>query len=290
MRVLIAALALTGCNQIFGLESTVSGDASVSFFDAGPDAMPVCGDPSVTPTFSTELHQVVFSNAGCANFQTSSIGLSFAICAPPPDYILHFREGHVGDVSELALTRGDLDASTVFSASLTPEGNEIYAVVYDATAGFGVWRFERDAIGAWIRKEQTTIPFGMSKRLSTVSRGPRRRLFVVTTNTQFVEYEQDAGGTWTNVGNYTASNFGVQVIFTMSLSADGLRLLGNALLTSSSGEATTVYAYRASINDRFSAAMPVPTAPASSDLFMTEDCDRVYFSGLSSVFYARRTN
>ena len=48
------------------------------------------------------------------------------------------------------------------------------------------------------------------------------------------------------------------------------------------------YGYRASLDERFSKPTVVPGAPLSNDLFLTGDCDRVYFSGLSAVFYARR--
>jgi hypothetical protein len=73
----------------------------------------------------------------------------------------------------------------------------------------------------------------------------------------------------------------------VSLSPDGLRLVASGItIGPGSGVAAIVYAARASVNDPFSGAAPLEGTPSAGQTpFMTEDCGRLYFSGLGSVFY-----
>ena len=45
------------------------------------------------------------------------------------------------------------------------------------------------------------------------------------------------------------------------------------------------YADRPSIDARFGAPVVLPAVPVTDDLFMTEDCSRLYMSGLGDVLY-----
>jgi hypothetical protein len=48
------------------------------------------------------------------------------------------------------------------------------------------------------------------------------------------------------------------------------------------------YADRAAITDRFGAPRVIDSAPMASDLFVTGDCSRLYFSAAGAVFYAQQ--
>ena len=48
-------------------------------------------------------------------------------------------------------------------------------------------------------------------------------------------------------------------------------------------------AERATLADRFGPAVPIAGVPADvEDAVMSDDCDRLYFFGLDSVFYQKR--
>lgn len=291
MRVLALLVALSGCNQIFGLDNTQLVDAGHPYFDAPPDAPPICADPSEMPRFDGELHQSVYADLDCHSYQTSAIGLALAHCTPIVTNDQRVYEGHVGPLGAMAIARGDLgEPDSIYNIALAPEGSEAFIARYDSTDGAGVWRYQRDALGAWHRMEKTPISFtaGAGWSISMVTRGPLRHLFVVEGPTQAREWALDSTGTWIPVAQYSAAtDLDTPQLFRMSLSADGRRLLTYARDTSNYVNIVS-YAYRASMDDRFSMPLPLSGAPLAEDLFFTEDCDRVYFSGLSAVFYVRR--
>ena len=51
------------------------------------------------------------------------------------------------------------------------------------------------------------------------------------------------------------------------------------------GTKAVYYADRAMIADRFGPPSVLADVPWSQDLFMTEDCGRMYFPGLGNVLY-----
>jgi hypothetical protein len=53
------------------------------------------------------------------------------------------------------------------------------------------------------------------------------------------------------------------------------------------GERHIRYSERATTADAFQ-SLRILTLPATSDVFITDDCARAYFSGLRSIFYAHR--
>ena len=69
-----------------------------------------------------------------------------------------------------------------------------------------------------------------------------------------------------------------------NLSPDGLRLV----LGSTTQQSKVMYSDRPSVDMRFRQAVPLMDIPDVPDPFLTEDCARVYFSGIGSVFYAQR--
>jgi hypothetical protein len=289
IRGLAVRVALAGWNQIFGLDDTQLVDAGHLYLDAPPDAPPMCADPSQMPKFDRELHQSVYADLNCHLYQTSTIGLALAQCAPIATNEQRIYEGSVGPIGDMAIARGDLgQADIIYSMALAPEGSEVFVARYDVVDAAGVWRYQRDAAGVWHRMEKTPITFAAGQKISTVTRGPLRHLFVLESNTLVREWALDASGTWNAVAQYSSStDLGTPNLFHMNLSADGLRLLiyGRDM---NNYVNIVLYGYRATIAEKFSKSIQIPGAPLADDLYLTGDCDRVYFSGLSAVFYVRR--
>jgi hypothetical protein len=288
MRGLPLLVALSGCNQVFGLDDTQLVDAGHLFLDAPPDASPMCADPSEMPRFDRELHQAVYADLDCHLYQTSAIGLALAQCAPLATNQQRIYEARVGPIGEMAIARGDLgEPDVVYSIALAPEGSEVWLARYDVNEAAGIWRYQRDADGVWHRMEKTPITFAAGQKISTVTRGPVRHLFVLESNTQTREWALDASGNWIDVGVYTSAQLGTPLLFHLNLSPDGLRMLMYARDQNNYLNVVR-YGSRASVDARFMSSTEIPGAPQADDLFFTEDCDRVYFSGLSAVFYVRR--
>lgn len=89
------------------------------------------------------------------------------------------------------------------------------------------------------------------------------------------------------MASYTFAELGVYSMFQVpSLSENGLRLIYSGEDSQAIQHAT--YNVRASIADRFTRPGSLPELPRVYDLYMNTDCSRIYFSGLSSVFWVMR--
>ena len=72
------------------------------------------------------------------------------------------------------------------------------------------------------------------------------------------------------------------------MTTDGLRMVFGGLQLGGSGQAV-FYADRGSLDARFGTASVLDGVPATvTDAYLSEDCERIYFSGLQSIFYEQR--
>jgi len=281
-------LALVGCNQAFGLDDTRLVDAGHPFFDAPADAPPACGAPSEAPSFDQEFHQAVFANQQCSQYQTSVAGVALAVCRSPSKFALF--EGPVGPLNGMTLAKGDVAAPSggaIYGIGLAPEGSEAYIAQYDIpTNTSAVKHYRRDATGTWLFQDTLPVTFMSGQKMTGVSRGPHRHLMVVESNYVVREWKSDDNGLWTEAGTYAATDFGTTIIYSLDLTADGLRVMLYA--QDPQGQFTGYYAYRNTIDERFGSSVEIPSAPKATDIFLSPDCDRMYFSGVGAVFYVRR--
>lgn len=284
-------VALTGCNAIFGLDETTTYDARHIYDDAMIDAPPFCPAPAVVPQFDRELHQAIYADSNCQQYQTSSLGIALATC-----YDAQFRqqmyEARVGPITDAVPALGDINTANgyTYSFALTPEGGEVYVARYDTTlVKVGVWRFERDATGMW--KQMEALPFSSATglTLSPVTRGPHRHILVRDQSAvEIHEWAVDDTGTWNDIAKYDpTADFGSSAVYGFGLSSDGLRL-PLYIYDTTAAAYVMQYSYRESIDDRFSMPTAMPSAPRTQTLFLTEDCDRAYFAGFGAVFYVKR--
>ena len=274
----IAWLLLGGCNQVFGLSETVPIDAQQ--FDAPVDAPFACPPPGTQPAFATLLHQAIAKN--CISYTTSTpTGRAAAYCLD----IAAIAVGEIDGVPEPAVLTpaGDLDWPR-----LTPEGDELWARRRTTTSTFAVYQHVADHSWTWVR-DLVPAAVGRDDTITAPSRrigGIRRFLRYAFSELQLHEYDDD-GTTATLVRTYTAQALGVLFIQFPNLDADGLRLV----FVGQAPDATfvqTFYADRARLEDPFSPATPLASAPLAFDPFLAESCSRLYTSGLGSIFYAQQ--
>jgi len=111
-------------------------------------------------------------------------------------------------------------------------------------------------------------------------------MFVRQSNA-FMEIEFDDTGVSTLVRSYTEDDFGLEALAGVppGLSGDGTAALVLGSTTSGSG---FYYFNRQTPGDRFGPPTLVSDVPGPSDPFMTENCERLYFSGLGNVFWLQQ--
>ncbi|HSD89398.1 MAG TPA: hypothetical protein VLB44_17835 [Kofleriaceae bacterium] len=260
---------LLGCNQIYGLDKTQPIDAA--YFDAPPATCPALGTP---PVFGQDFQQVVFQP--CSDYTLSSSGRALARCNRV------ISEGPIGGALVGAVGLEQTADLTYDHPRLHPDGQSVVVRMIDRTVprtSFGV--FARTDAG-WGKTSEFSVPYQMLGS-STPSRD--NHVLVVASGGGLRELADDGAGTWNEVLVHDFAELGITSLGDqVDLSADGLRLIfiGTAIGKSS---VNLLYADRAAETERFSTATPMPSVEYLPNGFLTEDCGRLYFSGLGTVFY-----
>jgi hypothetical protein len=277
--VVVVVVLASGCNQIFGLSATQPIDAA--YFDAPADAPFACPPAGVVPRFSKLLHQAVFQRV--VQYTTSATTMR-AMGYGPAGVV----EGPVDDVMTFVPGTGDpacLSCSHVDLPRLTPEGDGFYGVLSGMTipAHLGLYRRNGNML---VEVHPFTTPLGTY--ISSVSRGPFRRIVIYGGDANFHEHSiDDTGGSSEILPPYTPLELGVESMHDAMLTADGLRMVFPGQLAGRMGE-STFYADRPDLGSRFRTAVELAGIPVVDGAFVTEDCARIYLYGLDSVFYAQR--
>jgi len=281
-------VALCGCNQVFGLDDTRLIDASVTHHDAPIDVLATCPPIGTVPRFSTGLNQVVTQN--CSSYSVSTTtGLAVATCYDASQWWPQVSEGQPD--GSLLPARGFPDPTQVSMTSvrLTPEGDQLYVDAYDYTLWTHAFRtYQRLADGSWQRGADLPFTATGSTFLGGPTRGPTRHLLVTTAGgpPSVDEYVSDGSGGWNLQLHVQPADLGLSNLYTAQLSGDGLRMIAYAERVGDTAY-QVLYADRPSPTVPFGLMAPLGV-PLVSELFMTEDCGRLYFPALSSIFYTRQ--
>jgi len=267
---------LCGCNQVFGLRETSSSDPP--FYDAPSRRPPHCPAFGESLVFSPMLHQLHFD---CSQYNESTdVNLSVAMCRDSDQYQPYSgpREGPFSPITELPNRTIDFDVS---NPQLDPEGDMLLISTFDLTNIVGALRVYRRAGDTWVR--DADVP-SAPPRTSNPSRGPDHRILGTNGTSDVVEIS-DASGSWQQVRTHTKGVLGVPSVGAIWLSADALRIVFVANAFDLPENRSIMYADRATKDGLFGPARPL-ALPIVEDIFITEDCGRLYFSGLRSIFYA----
>jgi len=286
MRFAVVTLVLCACNQLYGLEPTEPLPIEPVFFDAPADAPFACPPIGQTPQFSRLFHQIPQT---CTEWTGSLIsGKALAMCFQPT---MQIGQGPVE--GPLAPIAGFETVNQVhFDAPRTlPDAEQVIIRRWDETTVFGEIRvYNRDANDALTYSHEIKLPSAATDsfvRYGSPSRGPKRRMFVRQLSIPLTEIEVDETGTSTQVATYSETDLDVTSFAGLppSMTGDGLRIVFSAAGPTMNG---IFYSDRASLGDRFRAASLLMGVPSSSDAFMTDDCERMYFSGLGSILYVQQ--
>ncbi len=283
MRWACLVLAATGCNPAFGLDRTKL------VLDARPASCPPIG---TAPRYTADFVQTIV--ADCHDYTPIvPAGLAVAGCA-----------GATAPVNEAGPIDGPLAPIAVAPintcvnlayARLVPEGDRLYVDEnnYDCD--------NNDIIGEYVPVDATTWQYvgdlGIPPSVGTDGEGfgsvtvaPNRHAMVTAYNDGSLhEWVQQGDNTWREVlPAYTSAELGIGqygVYTAVNLTSDGLRGVFEAGVADGPGR-SIYYIDRPTIADRFGPATPIVGVPdVVTDAFVTDDCTRIYFSGLGRIFF-----
>ncbi|MBA3392783.1 MAG: hypothetical protein H0T89_09070 [Deltaproteobacteria bacterium] len=267
--------ALVGCNQVYGLEAVLLVDAP------GPDAAPSCAG---TLAYRQELQQVILQ--ACEHY-TSAADIDRALASCNRGARRYIAEGPIdGVLQEVAVEVTAAGAALL--TRLAPEGDRaiIHHLGTSGTDKFSVYR--REPAG-WMRAYALPAVVDYDDSIGTPSRRPNARVLHARPNAGLVdEYVEEPADTWRWLRSYTTTELGTISLYTQfNLTPDGLHVVYQGFLFD--GTLAIYHGQRASLDEPFGRGVAIAGIPRTvHDAFMTHDCGRIYFSGLSSVFYARQ--
>jgi hypothetical protein len=264
-----------GCNQIYGLDKTEPRDASTS--DAETFACPPAG---VDLRFKRQLHQIPINH--CSQYIASlRANRSIAFCDEPvPGYYAGPVDGPLEIARGLAAGPGEY----LEYVHLSADGD--FAVGRLCDAAFlrcSLATYVRNGDDSWSRAADLPIPAQYSTHVGRPTYGPDPHIFVDDQDAPAYQEWARRSGVWELVGSYQLADWGLDFMELNGLSPDGLRMLfhGRKIL----GPLGMYYLDRPSLDARFETAareLDMPFAPQASQ---TDDCARLYFSGLDRILY-----
>ncbi|HEY5948227.1 MAG TPA: hypothetical protein VIV40_22175 [Kofleriaceae bacterium] len=286
MRFAGALLALCSCNQIFGLDKTIAtGAADATYFDAPADAPFACPPVGMTPQFSRLFHQIP---QRCTEWSSSQqAGRAIAMCFEPA---MQIGAGPYDGPLELVPGLETVNKIHFDAPRMTPEGDQVVIRDWNESTVVGrIGVYQRTETGLTYSHEiklPNNVTTDSFVRYGSPSRGPVRRMFARNNTGGLQEIEVDASGASNLVRVYTEADFGVTSLAGLppSMTPDGLRIVFYA----AASESGIFYSDRASVNESFRAATLLMNVPGTADAFMTENCERIYFSALGSVLWIQR--
>ena len=296
MRWTIVLMTVAACNAIFGIKDTKQIDAA--YYDAPIDAPFQCPGIGSNLVMSGVLHQEFAQN--CLSYSFTPDGFATGLC--PADragsayQVFVMATGTVGG-GPLGATPGLPDYYTTQGSSFdqwltafpSPDATHIYGEHehHDGATNmnhYEIDRFTRQPDGSWVLTDTPLPSTGFLSAYSTVFTGPTgdRFLGVDVLDAAITEWAQDGSGGWVAGAAHAYRDLGVVSITNPSVTSDGLRM---ALQGVRIGQQFTepLYTDRASLSDWFRTVAPLAGGPIAQDIQLTDDCARVYVTGLGSV-------
>lgn len=288
----LVVLGASGCNWVFDIDRTRPLDAAIpidaQYFDAPPDARPMCPPPGSAPAFQAGYVQLPVGN--CISYVPApDSGDAVTYCfTGPKSYI---QQGPIDQgVSEAQLSPPPPTTGGTYAMPRVSADGQVLFVENTATGNIDV--FHRTADGTWTTASQSFMD-GSYRFVSNATRGPLRRaiqtdLDGVNMTYRFFELEEQPSGAWLPIEEHPVTDIGMSYIDTVSLSPDGrhMTLVGQVKDSTKMG---VYWTQRPDLASDFGEVVELTTVPPGGILtpYITEDCSRIYFSALSTVFYQK---
>ena len=267
-----SVLVLSACNSTLGLHDTQRRDAP------GLDAPFTCPAPSSDPLFSPLLHQYLFEH--CTSYSQSLAGTAAALCGST----IYF--GSIdGDLASTGIMSFPGAGQDFEQMRISSDGDELWVLETNNTVVGHVTQIYQHAGSSW-NAASAVQPTTGDKLLASAptarAYGPRHFLRFAL---PFQEYAENSGGGWSMVATHAFDLDGGTPVEPLSLSANGLRLLIGA--RAATGQFQLYYTDRDRLDTPFRKPDPLATAPYAPDAYLSEDCAKLFVSGLGYVFYVQ---
>jgi len=280
VRVLLLLL-LCACNQIFDLHKT-----KLRFPDGAAKADPMCTDGSL-PAFGV-ASRVVIANQCTSYSPAESIDLAMSSCG----YIF---AGAIDSDTTSALQLPSSNGDYFSDGRLAPEGDRLIARRFNMLQQAQGYELFVSSNGVWTHDK--TLPFSVSTVVDVgmPSRfDPGAHVMMRQTDGKLHERVDDGSNTWPERAAYDAGMLtGDTSAYVMmaSLTPDGRRMVFKANLLGGDGPTHIMYVERSSIDVAFSGpgqALDVPGQVGSNWPYLTENCGKLYYSDLSTIYVAEQ--
>jgi hypothetical protein len=269
----IAIVLLAACNQVWDLDGTRLSNT--------PGECPSIGD---VPQFRPGLLQVLSRICGGYNFASETAVASCYYSTPPNHFAI--ETGPIdGPLAPADVPRAASIDHTI--ATLSRDGNRLYVRERDADANEHAIAVYRRSGSSWQMDPALRLDLqgdGSAMFGPIATDGARDHVIVSRASWQSVtEYVVDQ--TWTEVRTQAATAFGSDEVHGLAMTSDGLRAIFKGVVM---GNFKPFYTDRERIDMPFRAATILENVPYYDNAFMTDDCARIYVSGVGSIFYARQ--
>jgi hypothetical protein len=289
-RWLILVVALGACNQVLGLDRTQQvPPTDAKYFDAPADAPYACPPIGQPPKFSSAFHQ--FDAGGnCTGYTRSTDQGNIAMATCEVTMGASFTVVEEGEIDKSMMKTMFVTTGGPFgfvSPVVAPDGDQVWVNRQLSTTGT-ISVYDRSAPGSWTFSYDAYAlpPADSAAVLSPPTRPIPVRHLVYVSGATIHELVESAPTTWSEVRTYRALSFTMTTIYDARLSPDGLRMVFSGVTAGPGSSQAVRYSDRASVDVPFVGATSLDGPPSSGQTpFMTEDCSRVYFSGVGSVFY-----
>jgi cysteine-rich repeat protein len=234
-------------------------------------ALTSCPPPGMTPMLSDQFQQL--SLRGCQHYTTTTDG---TVAVTKCSTVM------ISDDGAPFQTIPAISAVSDYYPTISPSGDVIW---FYHTNPAACARSRRTSTG-WSNAVDVITANPTNVVPGRPSANPMPHLFVTVGVDQLTEYVFDAQDVPQPVKSYTAAELGVdRIVRNANLSNDGLRLVFGADVGMVSG---AFYSDRPTIDGVMSRARRISETAPNYDPFLTDDCERLYFSALNSMFYLRQ--
>jgi hypothetical protein len=263
---LVALLLLASSNQVFGNDSV--GSSPNAIYDAPIDAPFKCSPIGVTPQFSPLLHQYAVEDCTYyAQVGSDAIG----VCS----IVTNIAPIGMPLVPALGIAATEIPPTP----RLAPDGSYLM-VGYLQTANPVVLRYVHDGDGWSIAAPQPELGAVVLGNIVHVAGADR--ITARFKGDSLIDELVFDGSAWTLVASHPPTELGIdQGPVSMWSSSDALRMVV------SDGALNLYYSDRPSLDAPFRTADPLELS-GSNNMSLSEDCSRIYMTGLGSILYAQQ--
>lgn len=273
-----ALLALCACDRALHLGATALADgADAAFFDAPiTTGCPATGTP---PRYTDLLVQDIKEFCGSYTFSAAA-GLAIAIC---------YDANGTSFVGEGPLDQ-PLVPATGLDDSTCPTGiiqigadGTAYVTCLSRMSGKYEFRTFTKANGVWTRGPDVLASGGF-RIVSPATATTPQHLLYIEINGYTLHELVGSPSSWVDIGSTPIASLGVTNPLWLAPTSDGLHL---AMLagTTTNPNSHALYTDRARLGDAFGAVSVLAGVPAADSIYMTDDCSRLYLTGLENVWF-----